>query len=347
MKITAGKAEAFLNRPDPSVIAILLYGPDQGLVGDRARKLVKSHLGADETDFALSTLTSEQLKSDPGLLVDEACAFNMLGGARCVRITQIKDEATAAVERLGEQPNVEALTIIEAGDLSTSSKLRKLVEKDKRMAAIGCYRDEGRGLENAIRSLGQDYGLTMSRDVVAYLAGQLGSDRGVTRSEIQKLALYEDAKPEQPKPVSIDSVRACIGDNAAIAIDQLIDRCFIGDAAGVMRVLSRMRLDQTSPISMLRPLQNHLDLLMDVTQLTHEGMSVEQAITKTRPYLHFRTKQALPQHLRGYTVARLRKLLDHALDTEIRMKSTGQPANLLFERLILTITRSKKGVTHA
>ena len=36
MQVKSSAVDAFLARPDPKAIAVLLYGPDQGLVRERA-----------------------------------------------------------------------------------------------------------------------------------------------------------------------------------------------------------------------------------------------------------------------------------------------------------------------
>ncbi len=41
MKITTARVERFLRRPDPAVVCTLVYGPDQGLVRERAETLVR------------------------------------------------------------------------------------------------------------------------------------------------------------------------------------------------------------------------------------------------------------------------------------------------------------------
>ena len=41
MKIAAGAAERFVAKPDPKIRAVLVYGPDEGMVGERGRALAK------------------------------------------------------------------------------------------------------------------------------------------------------------------------------------------------------------------------------------------------------------------------------------------------------------------
>ena len=42
MKISGRRIEGFLDNPTDGVAAVLVYGPDQGLVRERSEKLVKT-----------------------------------------------------------------------------------------------------------------------------------------------------------------------------------------------------------------------------------------------------------------------------------------------------------------
>ena len=57
-------------------------------------------------------------------------------------------------------------------------------------AAIACYPDNERDLEPLIRAALKSEGLSIEHDTLQMLISRLGSDRGVTRSELEKLSLY-------------------------------------------------------------------------------------------------------------------------------------------------------------
>ena len=42
MKLSAGQIDGFLHRPDPQIRAVLLFGPDAGLVRERADTLARA-----------------------------------------------------------------------------------------------------------------------------------------------------------------------------------------------------------------------------------------------------------------------------------------------------------------
>lgn len=66
MKVSARDADARVRKPDPAIKAYLIYGPDRGLAHERATALVNAILADPDDPFALTQLTEEDLKSDPG-----------------------------------------------------------------------------------------------------------------------------------------------------------------------------------------------------------------------------------------------------------------------------------------
>ena len=98
--IKASAVDAFLARPQPEIFAVLIYGPDAGLVAERADALSRRALEGSDDPFALVRLEGDDLASDPGRLADEARTIALFGGKRVVRVRVGGRSAVAAVEAL-------------------------------------------------------------------------------------------------------------------------------------------------------------------------------------------------------------------------------------------------------
>src|SRR5690348_11799350 len=64
VKIAAGRADAFARKPDINIRAVLVYGPDSGLVRERAEALVKAAAGSLDDPFRTREVTLADLKDD-------------------------------------------------------------------------------------------------------------------------------------------------------------------------------------------------------------------------------------------------------------------------------------------
>src|SRR6201986_4598182 len=78
--------DAFLARPDPARPIILLYGPDAGLVRERADALLKSAVDDLNDPFSMVKLDGDELSAEPSRLVDEALTVPLFGGRRAIRV---------------------------------------------------------------------------------------------------------------------------------------------------------------------------------------------------------------------------------------------------------------------
>ncbi|HSR54615.1 MAG TPA: DNA polymerase III subunit delta, partial [Alphaproteobacteria bacterium] len=240
MKIPPSRAEAFLSNIGDDCHGVLLYGPDTGLVRERARALVQAITGTAEDPFLINELNATDLRDDPARLADEAVSLAFGGGRRAVRLRGAADGTSKAVAgalaalEAGDGPPP-SLVIVEAGELGPRSSLRRLFEGEDAAAAIACYPDEGGGLERVIERALANHGLTAGADALAWLSRVLGADRGVTLGEIEKLALYCTGA----KTVTLEDCQAVVGDAAAHELDDAVFAAGAGDARALDRALTR------------------------------------------------------------------------------------------------------------
>src|ERR1700733_14698741 len=96
MIVKPAESGRFLARLPPDLVAILFYGPDQGLVRERAEKVISSIVPDLRDPFRIAEIDGAALNEDAGRLYAEAAAFSMTGGRRVVRIRA----ATNALSRL-------------------------------------------------------------------------------------------------------------------------------------------------------------------------------------------------------------------------------------------------------
>ena len=86
MIVKSHEADRYAASPPKDLRVALVYGPDAGLVQERAEKLLKSVV-PDLTDpFNVTDLSETVLLADPARLADEAAAISMMGGRRVVRV---------------------------------------------------------------------------------------------------------------------------------------------------------------------------------------------------------------------------------------------------------------------
>jgi DNA polymerase III subunit delta len=236
----AHEATRALSKPDPRWRVWLIYGPDTGLVSERVSQIVKTALGAEGDDpFRLIQLDGDAVAGDPLRLLDEANTIGLFGGERVIRISRTAKMLGPAVEAVLKAPPDSAIIIIEAGEMTPKNPLRVACERSAHAVALPCYADDGRNLAELVDSTMREAGLTMERGARDLLLASLGSDRMVSRQEINKLLLYVG----QARSITLADVEACVGDSAVREMDTLIDAAFTGQGHAADQAYRRLRAE--------------------------------------------------------------------------------------------------------
>lgn len=341
MKIPPARADSFARAPDAALAAILVYGPDSGLVRERAGLLIRSVVPDAGDPFRIVELTAGDLKSDPARLADEVAAISMTGGRRAVCIRDATDGlATIFADFLGAPPCAPpqaALVVVEAGELTPRSSLRKLFEGAENAAALACYLDDKSQIQTVIRKGLAAEKISVSADALEYLTENLGGDRMVTRRELEKLALY--AGPGGS--IALEDAAVCVGDSSAMAMDEVAFSAAGGDAAGLDRALERVFQEGASAVGVVRGVMRHFDRLHQAAVSLAAGESEEAAMSGLRPPVFFKDKTRFRAQLRRWPERRASDALGRLLETEILCKTTGMPDQTICRQALFELAQAK------
>lgn len=333
MKVTPKAADGFVKRPDPAARAILVYGPDDGLVSERARQLVRTVCPNLDDPFQLIQYSGAQLSSDPARLTDEAREFSMMG-RRVIWIRNAGNGQSAAFEQLLAEEKAAALVVVEAGDLNAKSSLRKLFEEARNAAALPCYADDNEAIAEVARAMLAEAGLKADGEALAYLVDHLGGDRLLTRRELEKLISY---KGPGPGTVTVEECEAVIGDSAVTGLDDVVYATASGNFPGLDRALARVFLEGDPPVAVLRIAQKHFQKL----HLAVASGGDVRSMTKRLGVFYKRESEFVAQATR-WTAARLATALDLLTQAEIDCKSSNMPDEAICRHALLRIATAAR-----
>lgn len=312
---------AFIRREGTPYRIVLVYGPDRGLVSERAA-LIAAKTGVDlKDDFAVLKLEASDLAGDPGRLADEFSAISLFGGDRLVWVKNAGNDRglIQSLTALADTDAGSSHLLIEAGDLKKASGLRKLVENARTAMAVPCYADDARGIQTLIDEELGGANLVIHGDARQRLAQLLGGDRLASRNELKKLALYCHGSGT----VTDDDVMEAIGDVAALSVDDAVDAVFSGDPARLEASLERILASKTSVFLVLRSciLQfEQLDAMRSLVE--NQGRQPAQAMTEKGRGIHFKRKPVVERALKHWRLnainREMRRLSEAVLETRRR-----------------------------
>ena len=101
--------DAFIARPDPARRAVLVFGPDAGLVAERVRTVIAASVDDPNDPFALARLDGEEITADPSRLTDEALTMPLFSGRRAIWVKAYYASARKTPQRCPAMPTANAI----------------------------------------------------------------------------------------------------------------------------------------------------------------------------------------------------------------------------------------------
>ncbi len=312
--IKAREVEKFLAKPVFNHAVYLVYGPDAGLVSERADILAKK-TGVDLSDpFSLIRIGADEAAADTARLASEAHTIAMFGGKRLIRISgHTRRDLARAVQPVLDTPPADAIVIIEAGDLKKSSALRKQLEKNPQSLSIPCYQDDRSAINQLIDQEIIANGLKIDDETRRLLSSLLGADRMVSRAELTKLALYCQGRDQ----VGLEDVRAVVGDASKLVMDDVVDAAASGNLPGLQSGYPKAIAAGNAPDMILLATLRHFQMLqMARTRLEQKRQPAASIVKSPDLRIHFSRQRAVSTALASWPLKRLanaQKRLDTAM----------------------------------
>jgi DNA polymerase-3 subunit delta len=331
--VKPAETERFLAKPPAAQPVVLVYGPDAGLVRERADMLVRTSVDDIDDPFSLVRLDGDALASEPTRLVEEANTIPLFGGRRAVWVKAGGRNFAPALEALLAAAPPDCRVVIEAGELRRNAPLRALCERAKNAAAIACYSDDATTLARLVDDEMRAENLTIAPEARAALVPLLGGDRLGSRSEVRKLALYARGKER----VELEDVMAVVADASELALNSLIDAAFAGRTADVEFQFAKARVAGTAPGTVLTLAQRAVMTLHKARLAVEDGATPNGALAAMIPPIHFSRKALVEAALRNWTSARLERAIAQLAQATLDARRQSEMASPIAQRALLSL----------
>jgi DNA polymerase-3 subunit delta len=332
--LKGSEIDVYVSRPDPARPIALVFGPDAGLVHERAEAIIRAVVDDPQDPFALARIDGDALTEEPRRLVEEAHTIPLFGGRRAVWVKVGGRNIMTAVEALiAAPPAADCRIVIEAGDLKRSAPLRTLCERAAPVAAIPCYADGERDLLRLIDDEMRAASLSIAPDARTTLAALIGGDRRASRNELRKLALYAHGKDR----VDVDDILAVVADASALALDGIVDAAFSGNAADTETLFAKARAGGTIASVIVGAALRHVAQLHRARLAIEAGGSVSNASGTMSPPVHFRRKATVESALNAWTASRLERVMAQLSEAVLETRRRPALSDAIGSRALLSI----------
>ena len=293
------EVDSWLAKPDARISIVLLYGPDRGLVAERAKAFAgKTGLPLDDP-FSVVRLEGSEVDRDEGRLLDEARTVPMFSERRLLWVRNASGQKALAddVKALTAEPPRDAIILIEAGDLKKGTGLRAIVEAADNAMALPCYADEARDIDGVIDDELRKANMTMALDARQALRRNLGGDRLASRGEIEKLVLYSNGQKE----IGLDDVRAMSGDVSGASFDDAVDALLEGKISDFDTAFTR-HCQSGQPFLVLSSAMRQLQAIQAMRgQMDSGGRNAASVVAAARPPVFFSRRKLVERALERWS----------------------------------------------
>ncbi len=335
VKANRGQIEKALDAPPADVRFFLLYGPDEA--GSLA--LVKRLERAMGPQAERIDLDGATLREDPARLSDEAAAFSMFGDRRWIRVNGMGEESVSALTALLEAEAAGNPVIAVAGALKPASKLLKLALDHKAAQAFISYQPDAREAEQIAIAIARDGGLRLSPDLARRIVAISGGDRALMAGEIEKLVLYLDAAPEQPREATAEALDALSAENPETDAVPLVNAVLGGDLKAMHRELGRLAEVGTAMASVIRPLLTRAMLIAGIRADFDRDGRLEAAVEAAGKAVFWKEKGLVSRQVRLWDAAGIARVIHRLAQAERASRSGRGLGDLMVRHELLTIAR--------
>ena len=332
------QVQQFINLPPENISGVLVYGPNDGRIGEICDGIVKSVIGSTDDPFNLVNLNDSQLKESPGLLRDEMLALSFTGGRK---IVWIKDPGPAFTRQLSgffDESLGNNLLVVQAGQLKRSAAVVKIFEKSQKTVCVACYEDTIKDLSAFVVQRVNAHNKTIDPATVNFLIESIGLNRSLVLSEIEKLVNF-CADSEQ---ITASDVEALAGDSLSGSIDELCDLSLIGDTRGCIGKFQSL-IDSGSPAAqILNVLSMNLTKLQELRIAMDKGQSADNVIKSARPPIFFKRQMIVKHQLQNWQGSTLNQALTIVFQAILLTRKSPEIADSICERALISL--SKKAI---
>lgn len=322
---------------------ILAYGDD----GGQAKQIIQTFQTASgiaqDDPFLFTKIDVDDLTQEPGKILEAAQTISFGGGLKLIKVEGITPEMPAAsqsaltnaVKDCLAASLSDVLILISAPGLDAKAALVKHTEKSDTAAAIRCFHANAADLKTTITQHIQQSGKSIAPDALAWLQENLGRDRAITTSEIDKLLTYTTHQDS----ITLEDCFAVVAGASAVNVFSLCDAVGLRDIKTVDKALNIL-VEEGEDLNMIFALVvRHLRRIAQAQEAVQTGQPAQTAIKTLSPPVFFNQQQFI-QQMNSYPQQRAAQITARALAAQKQARQGILPQDLVLSRAILSFAAS-------
>lgn len=330
MKVAPKDIDNFLKNIPKSIKAILLYGPDNGLVTLRTNYLVHSRKLVAEFNY-------DQVKNTPHIILNNFNSISLFdqknSKEQIIKIECNNASINEAVSSFLKEHEFNGLLAFYTNELGTDSSLRRFFENDNNVAAIACYQDDQQSIIKIIQQSFRDKQINITADIVSILVNYIPiGDRMLIINEIEKICLFLADR----KNLSKEDLSIYLELQGEISFDKLCYDVSLKKIRNSDSLVDKLLNEGHNVIAITRMLIRHFYRILQVKELIENGRNEQQALASLSPPVFFKQLHDFNNSLKLWSISEIKDLLKQLTKIELQSKQYSSPSALLLKNILLT-----------
>lgn len=327
MKLTGKKVNDFYNslKTSNEYKLCLLFGQDESVISIKTKEILNIFKNEN-----IVNISQEELKSKPSRIFEEFQSISFFGDKTIIVLkpNERPNDITKYIKQIFEKvdENNKNFILIVAGDLATSSSLRKFCEESDYIVSIGCYNETDSGVISFIRNKLNQYDLKFNQDIINKIYSNIGNNLLVLEKEIEKISLYKG----DDKNLTLEDIEKTTTDISGSDISEFINYFCTLDKQNTFKSLNKL-LSESQSIVLTRSLISYFLLLQRINYRIFNGEDISNAIRLERVF--WKEQLYIKKHLEFWDLKKINFMLEKFI--ELEKTSKFSTTNIEFEEFIL------------
>ena len=314
-----------------------IFGPEENLVQQTAQKIAKMIVPDLKDDFCVLKSTASILKENPHYLTEEANALSLMSGRKLLWMQEVDQNTLAPLQEAIQNIQTDSFLLLMGGNLPSKSALCTFCGDHEKILTIACYAPKEEELAQQISDILKENGFSCSSEALSCLVQRLQENTLMMNGELQKLMVYKGTDTA----ITLSDVEFVITQTSGGTFDELCVYMATGQLSKADS-LCTLLLEEIAPVSLLHMLAGYFHKILQGNEWIQSGLSAKEAAKKILRPAQFKMESAVCSQLSKWKKESLIHALDLIFEAEKQAKTTGFPATLIVQRLVITLTQAGK-----
>lgn len=311
----------------------LFYGPEDFLIDELVKTLLKKSIQKEEQDFNLDIFYGSEAEASQ--IVNAASAYPMMAERRAVVVKNAHLIDRSGIDLLAKyaaKPAASTILILTAPSIGRAGGWNQIKKNAVVFQAKPLYENR---IPDWIRSHLSKRRVTISNQAIQLLQVSAGTSLRNLSTELDKILTHIGDE----KHIDVEHVEKVVGISRQYNIFELCDAVGHKNLSASLHILNNMLQLGESPVGILTMLIRHYFILsklleMEIKRIRQDEMA---RALKVHPYFlkNYRNQ------VRKYNKEELRSAYNHLLQADHHLKTSYQKPKLVLELLLIKLTTAE------